>query len=90
MLTTMKPTLDSVRRQTVSTSAMLADSYQSERRILESAQERLEHVEGRIAELRRTAVANEADGTEYLKMIDERGALFRVIAKAKHTLGGAS
>lgn len=86
----MQPNIDSVRRQTVMAAGIRRQTDQYERRILETAQQRLAVVEGRLGELRASSLTNTSHADEYMALTTERGQLQQVIATSKRHLGPAS
>lgn len=84
----MQPSIDSIRRQVATVAAARRQTDETERRILESAEQRLESVEARLKELRSTVLSQQDHADEYMSLTEERGHLHRVIANSKRHLGG--
>lgn len=83
----MQPTIDSVRRQAVTAESVRRRTDDSERRILDAAEQRLGAVGKRLGELRPTAMSRRKHGDEYMALTTERGQLLQVIENAKARLG---
>lgn len=79
---------DKAKAQLGNLSALAAKTEAAERRILESAQNRLEEVQAQIDRARPgVESAPEAAQDRYLELVRERGQLQQVIARAQQALG---
>ncbi len=61
-------------------------SIETEKRILESAEDRLTHVQKQLESLRPQVLLDDAAADRYQELILERGQLHQTIAMAKHAL----
>lgn len=86
----MQHDIGTVRRQAAMANSVSRQTEVSERKILDSAIDRLEAIESRMASLRATAIANQLHGREYVELTEEKGKLLHVISMAKHHLGDAN
>jgi alkanesulfonate monooxygenase SsuD/methylene tetrahydromethanopterin reductase-like flavin-dependent oxidoreductase (luciferase family) len=83
----MKPTPDDTRRQLGELGAMAHQVEQAERKILENAEKRLEHVQKVIEHNRGATMSGDPDAVrDYMDAIAERGRLQQVIAQARQHL----
>lgn len=83
----MQPNSDKVRSNLGELAAMAAQTEEMERKILKMATDRLEVVEAQLEPAREAALAgDEREVTKYQDLINERGTLHQVIAKAKAVL----
>ena len=83
----MQPNPDKVRSNLGELAAMAAQTEEAERKILKMATERLAVVEGQLESARAAALAGgDQEGAKYQELINERGTLHQVIAKAKAIL----
>lgn len=84
----MQPHIDNTRRQLGELGAMAKQTSDMERRILDIAERRLSEIERQISDARGAAMAgDDAAKDKYTDMIEERGRLNQVIARAKTVLG---
>jgi chorismate mutase len=84
----MKPNPDKVRGDLGELAAMANQTDAMERKILKMATDRLEAVEAQLEPARTAALAgDEKEVAKYQDLINERGTLHQVIAKAKENLG---
>lgn len=74
------------RRQLLSLARIADTTRDAERRILEAAMARLEAVDADIDRLRGRALLDEHAGQQYSALIEERGRLALVIARAREHL----
>jgi chorismate mutase len=83
----MQPNPDKVRGNLGELAAMAHQTDEMERKILKLATARLEVVEGQLEPARAAALAGDDKQVEkYQDLINERGTLHQVIAKAKENL----
>ena len=82
----MQPNPDKVRQNLGELAAMANQTDEMERKILKMATERLAAVEKQIEVARVTAFTKGASAEEYQDLINERGTLHQVIAKASDNL----
>ena len=83
----MKQHIENVRRQIGELSSLAAKTDEAERKILEAAEKRLEWANGRMAELKASALTDGEAGKEYQELAHERQRLDMVIAQARKNLG---
>lgn len=62
----------------------------SEKKILESAVDRMNAIDARMKKIRATSLTNQLHGREYVELAEEKGKLLHVISMAKHHLGDAN
>ncbi len=84
----MKQHIDNTRRQLGELATMQAQTEAMERKILARAQQQLTQIEGSIDSARADAMAGDDDTKQrYTDMVEERGRLQQVIARANEVLG---
>lgn len=87
----MKAHIEKTRAQLGDLGALAKQTEAAERRILSSATKRLKEVQASIDRMQAGAdSAPEKEQQRYLDLIEERGKLHTVIAKAKEALGNQS
>lgn len=85
----MQVHIDNTQRQLGELGAMAQQTEAMERRILSIAEGRLDEIEGQIPGARMSAMTgDDAAKDKYTGMIEERGRLNQVIARARNALGG--
>lgn len=82
----MQPNPDKVRSNLGELAAMAAQTEAMERKILEMATARLKVVEGEIEQARGNVFTSGDAAEKYQNLINERGTLHQVIAKANAIL----
>lgn len=83
----MNDHIETARRQLSDLASLADQTERMERTILESATSRLKVVESSLGELKGTAITDPESSTRYQELIEERGLLRQVIARAKAELG---
>ena len=84
----MKQQIENVRRQIGELSSLAEKTDAAERKILESAEKRIDWVQSRMGELRAKALTDGDAGKEYQSLAMERSRLNLVIAQARKNIGG--
>lgn len=82
----MNEHLQNARRQLSDLASLAAQTDRMERSILSSATERLAAVESEIKSIHATAISDRESSKRYLELIEERGILHQVIARANEEL----
>lgn len=82
--------VETARRNLGELAAIAKKTEETERRILDRAQELLSDIEGKLSDARTAAMSGD-DGAKkkYTDMIEERGRLYQVIASAQSALGSS-
>lgn len=75
-----------IRTRLATLHALEAKTRQTEQRILERAELRLDDINDRIEELRPRVMIDEDAADEYQRLIVERGKLHMVVARARERL----
>lgn len=83
----MKKTTDNTKRKLAELGALSSRTDGAERRILESAESKLQKMQARIAELRHAAMLGGAEAEEYQRLVADRHRLQVVVAQARKNLG---
>lgn len=84
----MKQHMNKARSQLGELAALSARTEAAERRILSAAEARLDAVQAEIADMQpRMSLATDDEENRYLSLVEERGRLNKVIAKAREALG---
>ena len=79
---------DNVRRQLVELSELSSKTEAAERKILETAEEKLAEINERLQKLRPDAVLDAGSSDEYQNLVNDRARLNLVIAQARKHLAG--